>query len=70
MPKKKNYFNKNQRKRTSEEKNLSRAKIKEDGSLGTPQKATLEELEKALKTIKPEGQIMAMLIEITKAATT
>ncbi|MCH8003287.1 MAG: nucleotidyltransferase domain-containing protein [Nanoarchaeota archaeon] len=35
-----------------EEKELSKAKIKEDGSLGTTQKSSLEELEKALAKVK------------------
>jgi len=35
-----------------EEKELSKAKIKEDGSLGTTQKSSLEELEKALAKVE------------------
>jgi uncharacterized protein (UPF0332 family)/predicted nucleotidyltransferase len=35
-----------------EDKEISKAKIKEDGSLGTTQKSSLEELEKALANIK------------------
>lgn len=35
-----------------EEKEISRAKIKEDGSLGTVQKSSVEELEKALATVE------------------
>ena len=34
-----------------EEKDISKAKIKQDGSLGTPQKSNLEELEKALADV-------------------
>jgi len=36
----------------NEEKELSRAPIKEDGSLGIPEKTTMEELEKALAKIE------------------
>jgi len=36
----------------NEEKELSKAKIKEDGSLGTTQKSSLEELEKALAKVE------------------
>ncbi len=35
-----------------EEKTMSKAPINEDGSLGTPENATLEELEKALATVE------------------
>ena len=34
-----------------EEKDISKAKIKQDGSLGTPQNSSLEELEKALADV-------------------
>ena len=36
----------------NEEKDISKAKIKENGSLGTTQKSSLEELEKALAKVE------------------
>ena len=40
-----------------EEKEISRAKIKEDGSLGTVQKSSMEELEKALATVEIPAKV-------------
>ena len=40
-----------------EEKELSKAKIKEDGSLGTTQKSSMEELEKALAKVKIPSKV-------------
>ena len=40
-----------------EEKEISKAKIKEDGSLGTTQKSSLEELEKALTKVEIPSKV-------------
>ncbi len=40
-----------------EEKEISRARIKEDGSLGTVQKSSMEELEKALVTVEIPAKV-------------
>ncbi|MBI2208243.1 hypothetical protein HYU50_02005 [Candidatus Woesearchaeota archaeon] len=40
-----------------EEKEISRAKIKDDGSLGTVQKSSIEELEKALATVEIPAKV-------------
>ncbi|MBI2134549.1 nucleotidyltransferase domain-containing protein [Candidatus Woesearchaeota archaeon] len=40
-----------------EEKEISRARIKEDGSLGTVQKSSMEELEKALATVEIPAKV-------------
>ncbi|MBN1156948.1 nucleotidyltransferase domain-containing protein [Candidatus Woesearchaeota archaeon] len=41
----------------NEEKELSKAPIKEDGSLGTPEKTTMEDLEKALARIEIPNKV-------------
>ena len=52
----------------NEEKELSKAKIKPDGSLGTVEKSSLEELEKALAKIEipPKGFIKEPIFEDLK----